>query len=113
MAKNYMTQSETVVTPVTMLEGVHRKTMVHGDKTILCRFELDKGAVLPLHSHPYEQTGYLVSGQMIFTIDGEEHKMQTGDSWCIKENVEHTVTVLEDVILVELFSPVREDFIDM
>ena len=110
---SHMVKSQSTVKSITMMEGVHRKTLVHGDKTILCRFELDKGAVLPLHSHPYEQTGYLIAGKMIFTIDGEELKMQSGDSWCIRANIEHGVTVLEDVILVELFSPVRKDFIDM
>lgn len=111
MTKSYMTQNESAVLPVAMLEGVRRKTLVHGDKTILCRFELDKGANLPLHSHPYEQTGYLISGKMIFSIDGKKHEMKPGDSWCIKENIEHAVTVLEKVKLVELFSPVREDFL--
>lgn len=110
---SHVVKNQSTVKSITMLEGVHRKTLVHGDKTILCRFELDKGANLPLHSHPYEQTGYLISGKMIFTIDGEKHEIQPGGSWCIKANIEHGVTVLEDVTLVELFSPVREDFIDM
>jgi len=96
---------------VPMLEGVRRKNLVYGDKTILCKFELDKGAELPLHSHPYEQTGYLLSGKMNFTIDGKSHEMKAGDSWCIKADVEHGVKVLEDATLVELFSPVREDFL--
>ena len=108
---SHMVKSQSTVKSITMLEGVRRKTLVHGDKTILCRFELDEGAVLPLHSHPYEQTGYLVSGKMIFTIDGQKHEMQPGDSWCIKENIEHAVTILENATLVELFSPVRKDFL--
>ena len=49
---------------------------------------------------------------MVFTIDGKEHEMKAGDSWCIKADVEHGVEVLEDVSLIELFSPVREDFLE-
>lgn len=104
-----MSQSEGNFVP--MLEGVRRKNLVYGDKTLLCKFELDCGADLPLHSHPYEQTGYLLAGKMVFSIDGNEHKMEAGGSWCIKADVEHGVKVIEDVTLVELFSPVREDFL--
>lgn len=108
---SHMVNKQSAVKSIPMLEGVRRKTLVHGDKTMLCRFELDKGADLPLHSHPYEQTGYLISGEMVFTIDGKKHEMRSGDSWCIKANIEHAVKVVEDVTLVELFSPVREDFL--
>ncbi len=97
---------------VPMIEGIRRKNLVYGDKTILCKFELDRGTDLPLHHHPYEQTGYLLSGKLVFTIDGEKNILTAGDSWCIKENIEHGVKVEEDAVLVELFSPVREDFLE-
>ncbi len=108
---NYMISSQSEGSFTLMLEGVRRKNLVHGDKTILCKFELDKGAELPLHSHPFEQTGYLLAGKMLFSIDGNEHEMKAGDSWCIKADVKHGVKVLEDVSLIELFSPVRDDFL--
>lgn len=95
-----------------MFEGVERKTLVHGAKTILCKFVLEKGTTLPLHRHPHEQTGHLLSGKILFTIEGSQQEIGPGDSWCIGENIEHGVEVLEKAVLLELFSPVRQDYLD-
>jgi len=94
-----------------MLPGVERKTLVYGDYTLLSEFRLKKGAVLPAHSHPQEQTGYLVSGRLVLTINGEIYDLKPGDSWVIRGNEEHRVEVAEDSLTVETFSPVREDYI--
>jgi len=93
------------------LGGVTYKTLAYGDKTSLCEFRIEKGSVVPNHSHPHEQTGYMISGRMIFTIDGEDHNAEAGDSWSIPGNVEHSVEVLEDSVVIEVFSPVREDYL--
>ena len=52
----------------TLLPGVAMAPLSHGDKTLMVQFRLDAGAELPLHQHPYEQTGYLLSGRMRMTI---------------------------------------------
>jgi len=52
-----------------MLEGIERKTLVYGDKTLLSEFRLAKGKTLPMHKHPQEQSGYLVSGHIILIIN--------------------------------------------
>ena len=69
---------------VTALPGIQRKTLVYGEKTLMVEFRLAKGASLPSHSHPYEQTGYLVSGRMTLTVGDEA---------------------------IEVFSPLREDYL--
>ncbi len=91
-------------------EGVTYKTLSYGDKTSLGEFKLEKGSVVPKHNHPHEQTGYMISGRMTFTIDGEDHIAEAGDSWSIPGNVEHSVKVHEDSVVIEVFSPVREDY---
>jgi len=91
--------------------GIFRKTLVSGARTLLTEFRLKKGADLPLHSHPHEQTGYLVSGRMILTIGNEVDEMQKGDSWVIPGNEPHRATILADSVAVEIFSPVREDYL--
>jgi quercetin dioxygenase-like cupin family protein len=96
---------------VTMAEGIMRKTLVFGDKTLLCKFQFDRGAIVPMHSHPYEQTGYLLSGKLIFTIDGKIHEVNAGDSWSIKADVEHGAEVPEPTTLIEVFTPIREDYL--
>lgn len=92
-------------------EGVTYKTLTYGNKTSLGEFRLEKGHIIPNHNHPHEQTGYVISGRMTFTIDGEKHIAEPGDSWCIPGNVEHSVEVHEDSVVIEVFSPAREDYL--
>jgi len=96
----------------TLVDGVEMKSLVHGDKTLLCEFRITKGASLPPHSHPHEQTGYLVSGKMRFVIDGKKFQADAGDSWCVKGDVVHSADVLEDAVVVEVFSPVRTEYLE-
>jgi len=102
-------QSEQGYDPV--LEGIERKTLVYGDSTLMAEFLLKKGSTLPRHAHPHEQTGYLVKGHIRLSIGTDEHDVHPGDSWCIPGDVEHGATVMEDAIAVEVFSPVREDYL--
>lgn len=92
-------------------EGVRLKTLVHGEKTLMAEFRLTKGHVLPEHSHPHEQTGYLVSGKIILDIGGKKHNVEPGDSWSIAGDLLHSAEILEDAVAVEVFSPVREDYL--
>jgi quercetin dioxygenase-like cupin family protein len=93
------------------VEGIKIKTIAHGKKTLMAQFQMAKGADLPLHTHPHEQTGYMISGKLILKIDQERHVTKPGDSWCIAGDVPHSAEVLEDSVVVEVFSPVREDFL--
>jgi quercetin dioxygenase-like cupin family protein len=69
------------------------------------------GFEVPAHCHPYEQTGYLVSGRLRFTVAGERFDAVPGSSWSIAADVEHAAEVLEDAVVIEVFSPVREDYL--
>ena len=109
--KPYMIKKKDDGNFVKMAAGITRRTMVHGDQTVICEFRFEKGAVVPSHNHIFEQTGYLISGKLLFTIDGDQHEVNPGDSWCIKTNVEHSAEITEDAVLFEVFSPVREDYL--
>lgn len=93
------------------LDKVTRKTLVHGARTLMTEFRLAQGALLPKHSHPHEQTGYLVSGSMDLTIGSETRRVSAGDSWCIPGDVEHSAAAWEDSVAIEVFSPLREDYL--
>jgi|SRR5208283_3937779 len=93
------------------LEGIEQKTLVHGDKTLMVEFLLQKDATLPLHSHPHEQTAYLVKGRMRLTIGTDVREVLPGDSWCIRGGVLHGADIIEESVAVEVFSPVREDYL--
>lgn len=94
-----------------VVEGIRLKTLVYGDKTLFTEFQLKKGRQLPRHAHPHEQTGYLVSGRLRLTIGEDTFEVEPGDSWCIPGNMEHQAEVLADSVAIEVFSPVREDYL--
>jgi quercetin dioxygenase-like cupin family protein len=93
------------------IKGVYIKASVYGKQTMLTEVRMDKGAVIPPHSHRHEQTGYLVSGQLEFLVGGEPFTASPGDSWNIAGDVEHGATAVMDSVVVEVFSPVREDYL--
>jgi len=94
------------------LAGITQKTLVFGANTLMAEFRLEKGSSLPRHSHPHEQTGYLVSGHMTLHIHDEESDIRPGDSWNIPGSVEHSATIHEDSVAIEVFCPIREDYLE-
>ena len=101
--------SESGYTVVT--EGIERKTLAYGEKTLMTKFLLKGGSRLPRHSHPHEQTGYLISGRIRLSIGMDESDLEPGDCWCVPGGVEHGAEVIEDAVAIEVFSPVREDYL--
>jgi len=93
------------------LTGVSQKTLVYGEKTLMTEFVLEAGSDLPMHQHPHEQTGYLVKGKLKMFIDDKEFIAEPGDSWCIGSNIDHGAEALEKTIAVEIFAPVREEYL--
>ena len=93
------------------LKGVMQKTLTYGEKTLLTNIQFSKGAIIPSHQHPHEQTGFLISGGMDFNIDGQHFIAEPGDSWTIQGNIPHGAVALEESSVIEVFSPVREDYL--
>jgi quercetin dioxygenase-like cupin family protein len=92
------------------LEGIKRKTLLDGGRTQIVEFKLARGTVIPLHDHPQEQTGYLVSGRMTLTIGGVDHALKPGDAWTIPGGVAHGAKIAKDSVAIEVFSPPRPDY---
>ena len=93
------------------VEGAKFKSLTYGAKTHLVEFRLAKGMLLPEHSHHHEQIGYLVSGGLLFNVNGERFEAGPGDSWSIEADVPHSAEALDDCVVVEIFSPIREDYL--
>lgn len=91
--------------------GIERKTLVYGDNSLLTEFKLRKNSILPRHSHPQEQTGYLVAGRIRLILDTLVYECGPGDSWCIPGDMAHSAEILEDSVAIEVFSPVRKDYL--
>ena len=98
---------------VKVRDGVRKQSLAYGDKTHMVMFFLEKSKAIPEHTHAeHEQTGYLIKGKMIMTIEGTHYELEGGASWSIKSGVPHGVQMLEDCTVIEVFSPVREDYLD-
>ena len=96
---------------VSVVAGVQRKTLAVGEHTLMSKFVLEAGSELPLHKHPHEQIGFLVSGKLILTIGDEACSLEPGDSWAVPGGVEHKAEVLERAEAIEVFYPVRQDYL--
>ncbi|MCL4246630.1 MAG: cupin domain-containing protein [Anaerolineae bacterium] len=92
------------------ITGVYRRTMATTASIMLCEFFLERDAVVPEHQHPHEQAGYIIYGKIEMTVDGQVRICQPGDTYQIPGGVTHSVRVLADTLLIEVFSPPREDF---
>ncbi len=97
---------------VQMFPGVVRRTMNSGERTTLAEITLDGGAVVPEHTHPHEQIGYVARGRVLFEVGGQRRELGEGDSYLIPSNVPHKVTALAPAICIDVFSPVREEFLN-
>ncbi|MCI0711140.1 MAG: cupin domain-containing protein [Chloroflexi bacterium] len=72
---------------------------------------LEPGAVVPMHSHPHEQSGTVISGQMDLTIDGETRTLTSGDCYIIPGNVQHkAIGGPQGAHVIDIFAPVREEY---
>ncbi len=92
-------------------DGVRRKILGYEKDIMLVLLEFKKGAVGTLHKHPHKQVGYLVSGSFEVRIQGERKIMKAGDAYLALPDVEHGVLALEDSVIIDVFTPYREDFV--
>ena len=92
-------------------ENVIRRVLAYNEGLMCVENTFEKGAVGKLHSHPHTQITYVVSGVFSFTIDGEERIVRAGDTMLKENGVVHGCTCLEAGILLDIFTPMRKDFV--
>ena len=91
--------------------GVVRQIMGYNDSLMLARASFEEGSIGYTHSHPHAQLAYVESGVFEFTIDSETMTLKTGDCAYVPPGAEHGATCLEAGVLLDMFSPLREDFL--
>ncbi len=92
-------------------EGIVRQ-MIHGDRLMVCRLTIAPHTVTPVHSHHHEQVTLVERGRVDFFVDGERKTVAAGDVLLFPSNIRHGATMLdEEVVLIDIFSPPREDFL--
>lgn len=93
------------------IQGIHMKVLAHGKEGNMVQFNLVKGQSLPTHHHPYEQTGYVVSGKLELKIHADTMVLEGGDSYSIPKNKKHSAVALEDSVVIDHFTPLREEYL--
>jgi len=92
-------------------EGIERQ-MVVGQQMMICRFRFAPLLVTPQHRHAHEQMSMVVKGRVRFFVEGEERIVSPGDVLQFPSNCLHGATMMdEEVVLIDIFTPVREDFL--
>ena len=94
-----------------LAEGIERQ-MIWGERLMVCRLRLAPHTVTAVHSHPHEQITLVERGRVDFVVEGQRRTAQAGDVLVFPPNIQHGATMLdEEVVLVDIFSPLREDFL--
>ncbi len=91
--------------------GVSRKFLGYDNQIMMVQVKFNKGALGSPHQHFHTQVTYVVSGKFEFTIDGQKQVVEGGDGVYIEPNLLHSAVCLEEGMLIDTFSPVREDFL--
>jgi quercetin dioxygenase-like cupin family protein len=101
-------QETCVITP----EGAKRQILSYGGGMMLVQFTFEADVTAAMHSHPHEQIGYVVSGEIDLIMDGyETTRLTTGSSYYVSPNIKHGIVTHTPTILIDCFTPIREDFL--
>ena len=93
-----------------MKQGIWHK-VISGEKAMLAQVFIAKGAVVPMHQHESEQLSYIVEGALKFELEGREVVVKKGEVLHIPSNVPHMAVALEDTLDLDVFSPIRVDWL--
>lgn len=91
--------------PVERRESVVRRTLAFTGRVHLVHWTIRRGIVFGEHAHPYEQAGYVLRGRIRMVVDGEARNLGPGDAYAVLAGVPHDAEALEDVEILDVFSP--------
>jgi quercetin dioxygenase-like cupin family protein len=98
--------------PLEEMSDVISRRVFHGEKAMVAQVYLKKDAVVPLHHHESEQITYILEGALKFELQGREVTVRAGEVLMIPSNVPHRAVALEDTLDLDVFSPIRHDWLD-
>lgn len=96
--------------PIEQLSPAIGRQLVHTATMSIARIHLRAGALVPSHAHPQEQVATVLEGRLRFVVGAEEYVVSVGESMIIPSNVPHAVEALVDSHVLDVFSPVRDDW---
>jgi quercetin dioxygenase-like cupin family protein len=93
-----------------LIEGFEAQ-FVHTASATFSHVRAKAGSLLPTHSHPHEQVSYVLDGEFELTVDGVAHKLVPGQLFVIPSNIPHSGMAITDSFILDIFTPVREDYV--
>ena len=99
--------------PQERLGGGVIRQKIYGDRLMVCRLTIPAGTALPAHRHPHEQVTLVEAGRVRYVLGTAQREFGPGDVILLPGEFWHGATTLdEDVVLIDIFSPIREDFLE-
>ena len=99
------------IKPTNPAPGITRRILAYGGKMMGVEASFEKGAVGSVHVHEHEQISYILSGTFEYVENGQSFILKAGDSYYVEPNVPHGATALEEGVILDIFTPQREDFL--
>jgi quercetin dioxygenase-like cupin family protein len=97
--------------PIEWMSETIGRQLIHTETMTLARVTLRQGAVVPMHEHENEQIATVLEGRVRFVVGDEERIVEAGTTVPLEANIPHEVEALEDSVVFDVFSPVREDWL--
>jgi quercetin dioxygenase-like cupin family protein len=95
-------------------EGAQRRILSYGGGLMLVEFTFAADVSAPIHSHPNEQVGYVVAGEIDLIMEGHERtRLTAGGSYYVAPNVRHGIVTYAPTVVIDCFTPIREDFLSV
>lgn len=107
--KKYVVKKENAAKRI--FQGVSLDSLAVGEKSIVTKMNYAAGNYAAPHRHPHEQSGYVISGRYILTLEETEYELGAGDAYAIPENMLHSFRVVEAGEVIDVFTPIREDYL--
>ena len=91
--------------------GLKRRVLAYNEKLFLAEHAMEKGWAGAMHSHPHDQIVYVVHGHLRISCQGIMFDIRTGDTFVVRGGVKHGASALEDSLVIDVFTPYREDYV--
>jgi len=92
-------------------KGVNFDVLAIGQKSMVTKMNFEIGDSVPFHSHPNEQSGYVILGKYLLKLQENSHILTEGDTYAIPENTEQALEVIEKGNIIDFFTPPRQDYL--
>lgn len=99
------------IVPTNPAPGITRRILARGGNMMGVEASFEKGAVGEAHRHPHEQVSYVLSGSFAYEVEGKQYILHRGDSYYVAPGELHGATALEDAVILDIFTPQRQDFL--